>query len=293
MRRLPVSRGSRGLLLAGVGGQGVVLASKIVADALLRAGHDVKQSEVHGMAQRGGSVFSHIRWGPDVDSPLVPLGSAEVLAAFEWAEAIRWVSYVREGGAVVADIRTIVPPGACSDRRSWSTRYPDADAQLFDSRRLKTRLIDAAATATELGNVRAANSVILGSLAAFLDIDLFHWEASIEGLVPRGTEEVNLAAFRAGREVADARLPRLAIAPEGFSGPHEIDIRHDWCKGCDICSRVCPEYCLELDVDGELTIVNAEACTGCRLCELLCPDFAIEIHPPPAPAVLGTPEFSR
>jgi len=288
-----VSEGSRGLLLAGVGGQGVVMASKIVADALLSAGHDVKQSEVHGMAQRGGSVFSHIRWGPNVDSPLVPMGSAEVLAAFEWAEAIRWVSYVREGGAVVADIRTIVPPGACSDRRSWLTRYPGVDAQLFDSRLLKTRLIDAAATATDLGNVRAANSVILGSVAAFLDIDAFHWEAAIARFVPQGTEEVNLAAFRAGREVADARLPGPASVPEGFPGPHEIDIRHDWCKGCDICSRVCPEYCLELNVDGNLTIVNAEACTGCRLCELLCPDFAIEIHSPRAPAALGAPEVSR
>ncbi len=288
-----MSSSSRGLLLAGVGGQGVVLASMIVADALLRAGHDVKQSEVHGMAQRGGSVFSHIRWGSNVDSPLVPLESAEVLAAFEWAEALRWVPYVQEGGAVVADIRTIVPPGACSDRRSWSTRYPDVDAQVFDCRHLKTRLIDATATATELGNVRAANSVILGSLAAFLDIDLLHWEAAIEGLVPRGTEEVNLAAFQAGREVADARLPRPASAPEGFSGPHEIDIRHEWCKGCDICSRVCPEYCLELDVDGKLAVVNAKACTGCRLCELLCPDFAIEIHPPPAPVVLGAPVLSR
>jgi len=288
-----VSEGSRGLLLAGVGGQGVVMASKIVADALLSAGHDVKQSEVHGMAQRGGSVFSHIRWGPNVDSPLVPMGSAEVLAAFEWAEAIRWVSYVREGGAVVADIRTIVPPGACSDRRSWLTRYPGADAQLFDSRLLKTRLIDAAATATDLGNVRAANSVILGSVAAFLDIDAFHWEAAIARFVPQGTEEVNLAAFRAGREVADAQLPGPAPVPEGFPGPHRIDIRHDWCKDCDICSRVCPEYCLELNVDGKLTIVNAEACTGCRLCELLCPDFAIEIHSPRVPAVLGTPEVSQ
>ncbi|MFV1960229.1 MAG: indolepyruvate oxidoreductase subunit beta [Acidimicrobiia bacterium] len=222
-----MSEGSRGLLLAGVGGQGVVMASKIVADALLSAGHDVKQSEVHGMAQRGGSVFSHIRWGPNVDSPLVPLGSAELLAAFEWAEAIRWVSYVREGGAVVADIRTIVPPGACSDRRSWLTQYPGADAQLFDSRLLKTRLIDASATATDLGNIRAANSVILGSVAAFLDIDPIHWEAAITRFVPHGTEEVNLAAFRAGREVADARLPGPAAAPEGFWGPHEIDIRHD------------------------------------------------------------------
>lgn len=282
-----MSEGTRGLLLSGVGGQGVILASMIVADALLNAGFDVKQSEVHGMAQRGGSVFSHIRWGENVDSPLVPKGSAEVLAAFEWAEAIRWVEYVREGGAVVADIRTIVPPGACNDKRSWTERYPGIDAELFNERQLKTRLIDAAATATELGNVRAANSVILGSVAAFLDVDQEHWEAAIERLVPHRTIEINLAAFHAGREVAMARVPRPPIAPAGFTGPHEIDVNHVWCKGCDICSRVCPEYCLAVDVDGRLNIINPEACTGCRLCELLCPDFAIEIHPPHTRAAVG------
>ncbi len=286
-----MSSGSRGLLLAGVGGQGVVLASMIAADALLRAGYDVKQSEVHGMAQRGGSVFSHIRWGSQVDSPLVPPGSAEVLAAFEWAEAVRWVEYVREGGAVVADIRTIVPPGACSDTRTWSTLYPGIDDELFSSRHLKTRLVDAAATARELGNVRAANSVILGSMAAFIDIEMVHWEAAIESLVPHGTAEVNLAAFRAGREAAKAQIPRSRPAPRVFAGPHLIDIRHDWCKGCNICSRVCPEYCLSVDVDGVLNIVDAGACTGCRLCEILCPDFAIAIRSPemaaPEPAVSG------
>ena len=285
-----MSEGTRGMLLAGVGGQGVVLASMIVADALLRAGHDVKQSEVHGMAQRGGSVFSHIRWGRDVDSPLVSVGSAEVLASFEWAEAVRWVEYVREGGAVVADVRTIVPPGSCSDRRSWSTRYPGIDDELFSSRLLKTRLIDATATATELGNVRAANSVILGAVAPFLDIDSVHWEAAIAGLVPRGTEQVNLAAFRAGREAARATLPLRPPEQERVSGPHEIEIRQDWCKGCDICSRVCPEYCLAVDLDGTLTVVDPDACTGCGLCELLCPDFAIAIHPPGTrlnPATLG------
>lgn len=277
---------SRGLLLAGVGGQGVILAGMIVADVLVRAGYDVKQSEVHGMAQRGGSVFSHIRWGPNVDSPLVEKGSAEVLAAFEWAETIRWVEYVRDGGAVVADIRTIVPPGACTDRRSWSTSYPAIDADLFSDRSLKTRLIDASATAARLGNARAANSVILGSVAAFLGVDVAHWEAAICQLVPKGTEEVNLAAFRAGREVPMAQIPLPTTEPEGFSGPHEIDIRHDWCKGCDICSRVCPEYCLAVNIDGELTVVDAEACTGCRLCEMLCPDFAITIRPPGDPATV-------
>lgn len=271
---------SRGLLLAGVGGQGVILASMIIADALVRAGYDVKQSEVHGMAQRGGSVFSHIRWGSDVESPLVEKGSAEILAAFEWAEAIRWVEYVRDGGAVVSDVRTIVPPGACSDRRSWSTNYPVLASEVFSDRHLKTRLIDAASTAAELGNARAANSVILGSVAAFLDIPDVHWEAAISSLVPRGTVEVNVAAFRAGRSAPTAQLPLPAPDTPGFSGPHEIDIRHDWCKGCDICSRVCPEYCLAVSVDGELIITNTDACTGCRLCEMLCPDFAIRIHPP-------------
>ncbi len=273
---------SQGLLLAGVGGQGVILASMIVADALVRAGYDVKQSEVHGMAQRGGSVFSHIRWGEKVDSPLVPLGGAEVLAAFEWAEALRWIPYVRPGGAVVADVRTIVPPGACTDRRAWATTYPDIDIAPVTDRQLETRLLDAAGVATGLGQVKAANSVVLGAVAAFLDVDTGHWEAAITDLVPQGTEEINLAAFHAGRTEQSATVGAPTPNPPGFSGPHLISIRDEWCKGCDICSRVCPEYCLLLEADGTLVVSNADACTGCKLCEVLCPDFAISIHPPSA-----------
>ncbi len=280
---------TRGLLLAGVGGQGVILGSMIIADALLRAGFDVKQSEVHGMAQRGGSVFSHIRWGEKVDSPLVPFGSADVLAAFEWAEAIRWVQYVRPGGAVVVDVRTIVPPGACVDRRAWSRRYPGIEPEVFHGRNLNTRLIDAAATATELGNVRAANSVLIGSVAAFLDVDQEHWEAAIETLVPPKTIDVNLKAFHVGRDVASATIPERQPEPPGFPGPHEIEINHTWCKAsnCNICSRICPEYCLAVTADGKLTVPNPEACTGCKLCEMLCPDFAIEIHAPGTAAAMG------
>ncbi len=268
----------RSLLLAGVGGQGVVLASMIVAESLLRAGYDVKQSEVHGMAQRGGSVFSHIRFGPAVESPLVPQGTAEVLAAFEWAEALRWLQYVRPGGAVVADVRRVIPPGACTDRRAWLTRYPVIDAAVLRDRELKAHLIDATALATDLGNVRAANSVVLGALAAYLDVDRIHWESAIEDLVPRGTADINLAAFRSGAE-APAALIGLP-APETGTGfvPARIDVNESWCKVCDICSRVCPEYCLELDGDTRLVVVAPDACTGCRLCEMLCPDFAITIH---------------
>ncbi len=270
---------SRGLLLAGVGGQGVVLASMIVADALVRAGHDVKQSEVHGMAQRGGSVFSHIRWGEKVDSPLVPLAGAEVLAAFEWAEGLRWMPYVRPGGAVVADVRMVVPPGACADRRSWVTPYPDVDVTPIADRRLQARLLDAAGVATGLGQVRAANSVILGAVAEFLDVSLEHWEDAIARLVPPGTVEANLAAFHAGRSEPTAAGGQPVANPPGSPIHHHITIRHEWCKGCDICSRVCPEHALLLDADGALTVADDDACTGCRLCEILCPDFAISIRP--------------
>ncbi len=280
---------THGLLLAGVGGQGVILGSMIVADALLRAGFDVKQSEVHGMAQRGGSVFSHIRWGHKVDSPLVPFGTADVLAAFEWAEAIRWLQYVRPGGAVVVDVRTIVPPGACVDRRAWTRRYPGVETKVFDGRDLNTRLIDAAATAAELGNIKAANSVLIGSVAAYIDIDEVHWLNAIEQLVPPKTIEVNLEAFRVGRDVAKASVPVPVPDPEGFSGPHEIEINHTWCKAsnCNICSMVCPEYCLAVNSDGKLTIPKPEACTGCRLCVMLCPDFAIEINAPGTAVAVG------
>ncbi|MDH3300692.1 MAG: 2-oxoacid:acceptor oxidoreductase family protein [Acidimicrobiia bacterium] len=270
---------SRGLLLAGVGGQGVVLASMIVADALVRAGHDVKQSEVHGMAQRGGSVFSHIRWGEKVDSPLVALAGAEVLAAFEWAEALRWMPYVRPGGAVVADVRTVVPPGACADRRSWVVPYPDVDLAPITERRLQARLLDAAGVATGLGQVRAANSVILGAVAEFLDVSLEHWEEAIGRLVPPGTVEANLAAFHAGRTEPTAAIGQPAAKPVGSPSRYRVVIRHEWCKGCDICSRVCPEHALLLDADGTLMVSEADACTGCELCEMLCPDFAISIHP--------------
>jgi len=263
-------------MLTGVGGQGVILASMIAADALMRAGHDVKQSEVHGMAQRGGSVFSHIRFGPKVESPLVPLASAEVMAAFEWAEALRWMQYVRKGGAVVADVRTVIPPGACVDKRTWATTYPSIDGEILHDREVKAHLIDATTLAADLGNIRAANSVVLGAAASFLDIGDAHWEEAIARFVPSGTEDINLAAFRAGREAPQATLGAPASDVREVAPLATIEVRHDWCKACDICSRVCPEYCLAIQ-DGTLHVTAPERCTGCRLCEMLCPDFAIAI----------------
>lgn len=274
-------RDVRSVLLVGVGGQGVVLSSAIIAEALLAGGFEVKQSEVHGMSQRGGSVFSHLRFGASVDSPLVPLGTAEVIVGFEWAEILRWLPYLRPGGAVIGDAWTIVPPGACQDRRGWSRPYPPLDPRTLEAHAGHIRLLDATGTATELGNSRAANSVLLGAVAELLAVDA-DWEQAIRTRVPPRTIDVNLAAFEAGRTLLppafDARdAATLPAAPP--SPAARIDINEAWCKGCLICSRVCPEDCLALAPErGVVLAVDPDRCTGCRLCEMLCPDFAIEIH---------------
>lgn len=281
------------LLLVGVGGQGVVLASAIIADAILSTGLEVKQSEVHGMAQRGGSVFSHLRFGPSVDSPLVPLGTADVLAGFEWAESLRWLPYLKPDGAFVVDMQTIVPPGSLRDRHGWSRPYPPVAPEVLSSFASDLRLMDALTIAEELGNPKAANSVIVGAIVKLLDVPEADWEGAIRRRVPPRTVDVNLAAFEAGRSLtstAPAAFATTTQTTEARSNPirvraadepaADIEILESWCKACDICRRVCPERCLDLDANEQYVVVtDATACTGCRLCEMLCPDFAIIVHP--------------
>ncbi len=278
---------SRNLMLVGVGGQGVVLASNIVATALLEGGYDVKKSEVHGMAQRGGVVYSHLRFGSRVASPLLSKASAEVLLAFEWAESLRWLPYLRRGGTLIASVDRIVPPVACSDRRTWASGYPAPDSVLLHDRVRDLRLADGSEVAAGLGNVKAANSVLLGILSAVLDVPDPTWEKAIRGGVPPRTVEVNLEAFRVGREMTfpDEYPSVPVVIPAAPRVPPRIEITQAWCKGCDICVRFCPEGVLALDAHEKVVAIDPEACTGCRLCDLLCPDFAIAIRP--AEAVTG------
>ncbi|MFI5283293.1 MAG: 2-oxoacid:acceptor oxidoreductase family protein [Candidatus Dormibacterales bacterium] len=263
----------RGVLLAGVGGQGVLLASHIAADALLRTGFDVKQSEVHGMSQRGGVVTSHLRFGDEVASPLIAAGEADLVIAFEWAEALRWSAHLRPGGRLVADPRRVVPPVACLDRRAWVSRYPFDQAAPGDA-----ILVDATAIAREAGSERAAGSVLLGVASALLGLPEGPWEESIRVTVPSPTVAANLAAFAAGRtlRIPAAELPAHA-PPRPATLRHWLEIESAWCKGCDICVRLCPERCLALDDSLKVTVTNPALCTGCRLCEMLCPDFAITV----------------
>lgn len=277
------------VLLVGVGGQGVVLASAIVADAALRAGYDVKQSEVHGMSQRGGVVSSHLRFGPRVHSPLIETGHADTVVALEWNEGLRALPYLRKGAPLIINLQRVVPPGACRDRMSGDITYPAVAVEALATQVGDVRACDATALASRLGSAKAANSVLLGVLAPLLPFPDEAWLGSLEDHAPRGTFPANAEAFRAGRALRypDETHARAAHARSaGSAGPRprleppRLEVIEAWCKGqaCGICVRACPETCLAIEGAGKVQVPRPQACTGCRLCELLCPDFAIMVH---------------
>jgi len=195
---------SYNFLLAGVGGQGTILASNVLADVALAAGFDVKKSEVHGMAQRGGTVNTHVRWDTErVYSPLIGLGEADVLLAFEEAEALRYVDYLKPGGAVVVNRHRIMPITVTSGGASYPT---EADLHaVYGMLTDHLRLVPGTEIARELGNTRAANVVLIGALSTFLDVPVGTWLEVIEGRVPPKYFELNRQAFMSGREAVEVR----------------------------------------------------------------------------------------
>lgn len=185
-------------LLAGVGGQGTLLASDIVAEVGLHLGLDAKKSEVHGMAQRGGAVVSHVRWGERVASPLCEKGTVDYFIAQEMLEALRWLDYLRPEGTAILSQQQLPPTSTVFGKDI----YPDEEQVLSSVGELagKILLLDAVSVAEELGNRRTANSVLLGALSSELEIDSEHWLAVINSKVPERHKEVNRKAFLAGRE---------------------------------------------------------------------------------------------
>jgi indolepyruvate ferredoxin oxidoreductase beta subunit len=279
------------ILLVGVGGQGVVLASAIIADAALRSGFDVKQSEVHGMSQRGGVVSSHLRWGASVGSPLVEAGEADAIVAMEWNEGLRALPFLRPGAPLIVNLHRIVPPGACRDRRTGRWGYPPLAVDALVRAVGDVRACDAMTLAREVGSPKALNSVLLGVLASTLPFPDWAWQQALEASVPRGTFRANDKAFQAGKALrypdetyvlaaAAAATPNGRSHTDARETPPALEITPRWCKGkaCEICVRVCPERCLAIDAGDRVAVTQPEACTGCRLCELLCPDFAIVVH---------------
>jgi indolepyruvate ferredoxin oxidoreductase beta subunit len=190
---------SYNFLLAGVGGQGTILASNVLAEVGLAAGFDVKKSEVHGMAQRGGSVNTHVRWDAErVYSPLIGLGEADLLLVFEEAEALRYAEYLKPGGAAVVNQQIIRPITVTSGGEHYPTE--EEVVRVYGAFTDRLHLVPGTDIAQELGNARAANAVLLGALSAFLDVPVATWLQVIESRVPPRHVELNRQAFLKGRE---------------------------------------------------------------------------------------------
>jgi len=194
--------GMTNVLVVGVGGQGVILASNILCEVAVRAGMDVKKSEIHGMSQRGGVVSSHVRFGEKVLSPLIAAGQTDVILGFEAAEALRFAHEIREGGTLLASTQTIHPPKG--PERKDSVKYPANP--LEDAKgvcRGRVVPIETQKIALELGNPKVTNTILLGALSTSLDIDLEVWRETIKAMVPPKTIELNLQAFDRGRKAVE------------------------------------------------------------------------------------------
>lgn len=286
MNALETNTSTTNVLVVGVGGQGVLMISKVLARLCQLNGLQVKQSEVHGMAKRGGVVFSHVRFGKEVWSPMIPRGAADVLLALEWAEAVRWLPHLEpRAGTFIADTQRLVPPFACRNRRPGAlSGYARETVAEILAHVEEGYALDATGMARELGNPRVANSLLLGVLSTVLEFPEEQWLDALSNLVPPKTVSINRAAFLKGREWSKNPTvppPEIAEAPPRESlekGCIELEILAAWCKGCDICVKMCPERCLRLNDERIAELTDPDACTGCRICEMLCPDFAIAVH---------------
>jgi len=187
-----------GVMMSGVGGQGVLLASETLAMAALTDGMEVKQSEVHGVAQRGGSVVSHVRFGPRVHSPLIRCGQADALYAGEQLEALRYAHYLKPGGLIVMDERIIKPIELSPES---ATPYPEGVIDFLKGKGYRVRACPAVRTAIEIGDKRCANVVLLGLLSTYLQLAPESWQKALKKRFPEKYLALNQRAFEAGRGI--------------------------------------------------------------------------------------------
>jgi indolepyruvate ferredoxin oxidoreductase beta subunit len=195
------------ILLSGVGGQGIILASDIMAEVFLEAGFDVKKSEVHGMAQRGGSVTSHVRFGRKVYSPIIKQGDVDILFSFEQLESLRWLNYVKPDGVILLNNHKINPPAVNLGQMEYPKDIPGIIRKRFD----RFHLVDGTKLALEAGDIRAANVVLLGgdiraanvvllgTISKLFDMEESLWIETVLGHLPAKVHEINRKAFAMGR----------------------------------------------------------------------------------------------
>ena len=190
---------TKNIMIAGVGGQGTLLASKLLGSLLIGQGYDVKVSEVHGMAQRGGSVVTYVRYGERVASPIIDRGEADILVAFELLEAARWAGYLRPEGVLIANTQQILPMPVITG----AAVYPEDLAERLREGCGRAVLVDALAPAEEAGSAKAVNVVLMGILSTVLGIPEAAWMAALERQLKPALVEMNTKAFYIGRAMAE------------------------------------------------------------------------------------------
>ena len=189
---------SKSAILVGVGGQGAILTAKVLVNGLMKAGYDVKMSEVHGMSQRGGSVSTQVHWGEKVYSPVIGSGAADLMVAFEKMEAVRYANFLKPDGIAIINDYSIPSATVAAGLET----YPEGCLEAMEEN-FKCYTLDAAKIAMDLGSAKCMNIVLFGAMTKALELDDIDWEEIIRETVLPKFLELNLAAYRAGRAAAE------------------------------------------------------------------------------------------
>lgn len=187
---------TKNIMIVGVGGQGSLLASKLLGHLLMEQGYDVKVSEVHGMSQRGGSVVTYVRYGDKVASPVIDKGEADFIVSFELLEAARWLSFLKPNGQIVTSTQQIDPMPVIIG----AAQYPEDLVQKMRDAGAKVDALDCLALAEEAGSSKAVNLVLMGRLSHYFELPEEEWQKSIEAMVPKKFLELNKKAFALGKD---------------------------------------------------------------------------------------------
>ena len=191
----------KSILLVGVGGQGAILTAKVLVNGLMRAGYDVKMSEIHGMSQRGGSVSSQVRYGKEVYSPVIEIGGADILVSFEKMEALRWLEYLKPEGKIVVNNYRIDSMPVLNGKATYYEKEIDDELN-----RLNATIINAENKAKEMGNPKVMNIILLGALVKSMSLEYIDWKSIIRENIKEKFIDINLQAFKKGMEMISEAL---------------------------------------------------------------------------------------
>lgn len=190
---------TKSVMIVGVGGQGSLLASRLLGNVILAGGYDVKVSEVHGMSQRGGSVVTYVKYGESVNSPVIEMGEADVIISFEQLEAARWLPYLKKGGKIITSVQKLDPMPVITG----AAKYPENLIEKMQEKGIDVTAVDALSLAEEAGNSKASNVVLMGVVSQRTDFPEELWQNALEQCVPPKFLELNKKAFELGKKAAN------------------------------------------------------------------------------------------